>query len=269
MNCSWYLFIVYMFFVTIIRFNAYAYDLADLIDLQIKKPVEVCTSNNVYYRSVFDMRTLTKYPKVWYNNLELGNFSFQGEASLMTFNEEKYVNIYLNEFINKPKTDGYWYFINILYANNFEKSIVWHSNQMLTMLFRFARCAQNYEPLDNCPNFCNELPCRRNHTKEFSCETYLDARIQPPISLELSKNDRFANIFRQRFRCTCEEGYIYEKDKNICKPDPGICEDKEDKPCYNGAHCNYNGTNEDQIYSCIRIAFVPRFRINIYFYSFR
>ena len=254
----------------IIKLNTvgHEYNLCDLINCEPDPDFEILSNKDSQkkgqYNKVLTTIRESKDYSAWY-------FTTQNEKNyietLFFFKSETFQN---GEFVLELRT--FEDFLNHLVFDKFHELeyFKWSENPRLSIIYSYSLCYHNADVFNSCPNPCNRLPCRIKHAKELSCQKYIDSNYNPLIDRHLKNTKNFADMFRQRFDCTCEEGYIYEKDKNICKPDPSICEDKEDKPCYNGAHCNYNGTNEDQIYSCMRIAaFIPRFRINFYFYSFR
>ena len=117
--------------------------------------------------------------------------------------------------------------------------------EILTILIRYAYCLKKKETYRNCPNPCNNAPCKDlRHTNAKSnnslkhdqnCRVILDLNAE--ISPALKNNfPRLASIFKKSAVCLCPISQIWDKGKKYCVDANDICHRKYD-PCNGYGTC--------------------------------
>jgi hypothetical protein len=248
--------------------------LYDLIGLPTTDGSRAKTYKGSYIKNRRDIRLLTDYPGAWYGrpSLPKNNTKF---ISILTDMDERWTSYFLRNFVNRrfqwydlvadfyeypPEFTLPWFIIPGLVHVNLEKIRApnWMLNEdALTILYRYGRCSQNKNSYYNCPNPCNRIPCSKiKNAKDHSCIAFYDRDKTSFLSPKLEENKKFSNIFKYRFKCSCEKGYKWDNEDIGCTIDQRVC--NEENPCFNGAHCIVlNDRSAEFPYKCNFLFILP------------
>lgn len=98
----------------------------------------------------------------------------------------------------------------------------WDNNEDLTLLMRYHWCYRRQDPLRNCPNPCNSVPCRKvNNSFIMSCTAFRDDKLV--IHINDKYDEQFKEMFKINYRCSCKGQTIWDQNNRNCINDRNFC----------------------------------------------